>query len=254
MEAEPETPSRVPDPTSIEDLVAHCVTAWDREGADVVERLCAANPSLAGELRERLHALDRLGLLAAKAAEPPQIGPYRILRRIGEGGMGTVYEAEQLEPVRRVVALKVIRSGIDSERVLARFAAEKRTLALMEHGNVARIHDAGATPDGRPWFAMEYLRGQPLHRHCNDRRLTVRERLHLFLQACAGVQHAHLKGIVHRDLSPNNMLVVDEDLLPLVFTTPVIWNVDEGFRGSVPASASAALLWPSPSASKSGLS
>jgi serine/threonine protein kinase/formylglycine-generating enzyme required for sulfatase activity len=211
MEAEPETPPRVPHPSSIEDLVAHCVTAWDREGADVVERLCAANPSLAGELRERLRALGRLGLLPANAAELRQIGPYRILRRIGEGGMGTVYEAEQLEPVRRTVALKIIRSGIDSERVLARFAAEKRTLALMEHGNVARIHDAGATQDGRPWFAMEHLRGQPLHRHCNDRRLTVRERLHLFLQACAGVQHAHLKGIVHRDLSPNNMLVVDED-------------------------------------------
>src|SRR5205814_1456539 len=144
-----------------------------------------------------------------------QIGPYRLLRVIGEGGFGTVYEAEQQFPVRRKVALKLINPGMDTRQVVARFEAERQALALMDHPNIARVFDAGATETGRPYFVMELVRGVPITRFCDDKRLTARERLELFVSVCRAVQHAHQKGVIHRDLKPSNVLVTLHDGVPV---------------------------------------
>jgi non-specific serine/threonine protein kinase/serine/threonine-protein kinase len=141
------------------------------------------------------------------AAEKRMIGPYRLLQKVGEGGMGEVWLAEQSEPVKRRVALKVIKQGMDTKQVVARFEAERQALALMDHPTVAKVFDAGATPEGRPYFAMEYVEGVPITEHCDRHRLATRERLRLFRQVCEGVQHAHQKAIIHRDLKPSNVLV-----------------------------------------------
>jgi serine/threonine protein kinase/tetratricopeptide (TPR) repeat protein len=173
-----------------------------------LERLVAAHFQ-AGNFLESLPAPP------SAATEPPTagetedrlIGPYKLLEPVGEGGMGTVYLAEQTVPVRRMVALKVIKAGMDSRQVLARFEAERQALALMDHPNIAKVLDAGATPAGRPYFVMELVKGVPITRYCDERRLTPRERLELFIPVCQAVQHAHQKGIIHRDLKPSNVLV-----------------------------------------------
>src|SRR2546421_1505313 len=138
---------------------------------------------------------------------PDHIGPYRILEKMGEGGMGIVYKAEQREPVRRIVALKVIKLGMDTNEVVARFEAERQALALMSHPNVAKVFEAGMTEQGRPFFAMEFVPGISLTQYCDENKLTTRERLELFIPVCQAVQHAHQKGIIHRDLKPGNILV-----------------------------------------------
>ncbi len=135
------------------------------------------------------------------------IGPYHLLQKIGEGGMGEVWLAEQSAPVRRKVALKLIKAGMDSKEVIARFEAERQALALMDHPAIAKVFEAGATSRGLPYFAMEYVPGEPLTTYCDRHRLRTRERLDLFVQVCEGVQHAHQKGILHRDLKPSNVLV-----------------------------------------------
>jgi eukaryotic-like serine/threonine-protein kinase len=142
-------------------------------------------------------------------------GRYQILRPLGEGGMGTVYLAEQREPIRRSVALKVIKLGMDTSQVLARFANERQALAMMDHPNIARIFDAGATPKGRPYFVMEYIEGVPITQYCDRNRMAIRQRLELFLAVCRAVQHAHQKGVIHRDLKPSNVLVMERDGTPL---------------------------------------
>jgi len=142
-------------------------------------------------------------------------GRYHILRPVGEGGMGTVYLAEQREPIRRYVALKVIKLGMDTNQVLARFANERQALAIMDHPNIARIFDAGATPKGRPYFVMEYIEGQPITQYCDRKRTTVSQRLALFLAVCRAVQHAHQRGVIHRDLKPSNVLVMEQDDTPV---------------------------------------
>ncbi len=147
----------------------------------------------------------------APTQEPEKIGPYRILQTIGTGGMGKVYEAEQARPLRRRVALKVIKWGMDTEQVVARFDSERQALALMDHPNVAHVFDAGATEEGRPYFVMEFVKGEPITDYCDHRRLTTRNRLELFIQVCRGVQHAHQRGIIHRDLKPSNVLVTEVD-------------------------------------------
>lgn len=144
-----------------------------------------------------------------------KVGPYRILRKIGEGGMGEVYLAEQTEPIRRQVAVKVIRKGLDSSRVVARFEAERQALAMMEHSSIARVFDAGATDEGIPFFVMEYVPGVPITQYCDRERLSIEERLSLFVTVCEGVQHAHHKAIIHRDLKPTNILVVFQDGRPV---------------------------------------
>ncbi|HSL82220.1 MAG TPA: serine/threonine-protein kinase, partial [Thermoanaerobaculia bacterium] len=142
---------------------------------------------------------------------PERVGPYRLLHRLGEGGMGVVYLAEQEAPIRRRVALKLVKLGMDTEQVIARFESERQALALMSHPHVARVLDAGATEEGRPYFVMEYVPGVPVTDYCDRHRLSVDERLGLFLQACEAIQHAHQKGIIHRDVKPSNVLVARED-------------------------------------------
>ncbi len=140
--------------------------------------------------------------------EPPrQIGPYRILQTLGEGGMGTVYLAEQTKPIHRRVALKIIKLGMDTRQVIARFETEREALALMNHPNVAKVFDAGATDQGRPYFVMEYVAGIPITEYCDKQRLNTEERLRLFMDVCNAIQHAHQKGIIHRDIKPSNVLV-----------------------------------------------
>jgi len=136
----------------------------------------------------------------AAAAQHDDFGRYQIVRPLGEGGMGTVYLAEQREPIRRHVALKVVKLGMDTSQVLARFDNERQALAMMEHPNIARILDAGATTNGRPYFVMEYVDGAPIIEYCDRKRMTIKERLALFLAVCRGVHHAHQKGVIHRDL------------------------------------------------------
>ena len=152
---------------------------------------------------------------AIERAPGTVIGPYKLLQPIGEGGMGTVYMAEQTQPVRRTVALKLIKAGMDSRQVLARFGAERQALALMDHPNIAKVFDAGTTDTGRPYFVMELVKGIPITRFCDERRLTLRERLELAIPVCQAVQHAHQKGIIHRDLKPSNVLIALYDGKPV---------------------------------------
>jgi serine/threonine protein kinase/tetratricopeptide (TPR) repeat protein len=154
---------------------------------------------------------------APDASERPgtRIGPYKLLQKIGEGGMGAVWMAEQEQPVRRKVALKLIKPGMDSAQVVARFEAERQALALMDHPNIAKVLDAGTTPAGRPFFVMELVKGVPITKYCDDAHLTPRERLELFIPVCQAVQHAHQKGIIHRDIKPSNVLVALYDGKPV---------------------------------------
>src|SRR5262249_32857863 len=134
-------------------------------------------------------------------------GRYKLLEQIGEGGMGTVWGAQRPPPVRRKVALKLIKAGLDSKTVLSRFEAERQALALMDHPNIAKVLDGGTTESGRPFFVMEYVKGVPFTGYCDDARLSIPERLGLFVAVCQAVQHAHQKGITHRDLKPSNILI-----------------------------------------------
>ncbi len=150
---------------------------------------------------------ETLAADARRSVLPQSIGPYRVHELLGEGGMGVVYLAEQREPVRRRVALKVIKPGMDSEAILARFETERQALAILNHPGVAKVFDAGATDDGRPYFVMEYVAGDPITTHCDTHNLGLHERLELFRQVCDAIQHAHHKGIIHRDIKPSNVLV-----------------------------------------------
>ena len=149
------------------------------------------------------------------ARERKQIGPYKILQKIAEGGMGAVYMAQQSQPIKRRVALKLIKAGRDTEQIIARFDAERQALAMMDHANIARIFDAGTTDDGSPYFVMELVNGIPLTDYCDNNKLSIRERLELFVPVCKAVQHAHTKGIIHRDLKPSNVLVALYDGVPV---------------------------------------
>ena len=156
---------------------------------------------------------DQPTVAAQMLMEQPggRIDRYKLISILGEGGMGIVYLAEQERPVKRQVAMKVIKPGMDSKRVLARFEAEQQALALMEHSHVARVHDSGLTPSGRPYFVMEYVKGVPITEYCDKHRLTVEKRLQLFLHVCEAIQYAHQKGVIHRDIKPSNILVTIED-------------------------------------------
>ena len=154
---------------------------------------------------------------AGRPTEAPgtRIGPYKLLQQIGEGGMGAVWMAEQQEPVRRLVALKVIKAGMDSAQVIVRFEAERQALALMDHPHIARVLDAATTPAGRPYFVMELVKGIPITTYCDEHRLTPGQRLELFVPVCQAIQHAHQKGIIHRDVKPSNVLVASYDGRPV---------------------------------------
>ena len=139
------------------------------------------------------------------------IDRYKLLEAIGEGGFGTVWMAQQLEPVKRRVALKIIKLGMDTKQVVARFEAERQALALMDHPHIAKVLDGGATEGGRPYFVMELVKGVPITEYCDAAQFGLRERLRLFVQVCQAVQHAHQKGVIHRDLKPSNVLVTLHD-------------------------------------------
>ncbi|MGO9610738.1 MAG: serine/threonine protein kinase, partial [Verrucomicrobiia bacterium] len=143
------------------------------------------------------------------------IGRYKILQKIGDGGCGVVYMAEQEQPVRRRVALKIIKLGMDTKQVIARFEAERQALALMDHPNIAKALDAGATDKGRPFFVMELVKGIRITDYCDQNNLSTRARLELFIQVCHAIQHAHQKGIIHRDIKPSNILVTLHDGVPV---------------------------------------
>src|ERR1700720_899255 len=200
---------------------------------------CGADEALRAEVEQLLEASDRAGSfldrpavevgITTVAPRPGDetaaavgleaagsvIGPYKLLQQIGEGGMGTVYMAEQTQPVRRKLALKVIKPGMDSRQVIARFEAERQALAMMDHVNIARVFEAGAPDAGRPYFVMELVHGVPITKYCDDNHLTPRERLELFVPVCQAIQHAHQKGIIHRDIKPSNILVTMYDGKPV---------------------------------------
>jgi non-specific serine/threonine protein kinase/serine/threonine-protein kinase len=197
--------------------------------AAYLDRACAGRPDLRREVEELLsaHAADNppdrppADLGRTGAYEPPaerpgaSVGPYKLLQQIGEGGMGTVFMAEQTAPVRRKVALKVIKPGMDTAQVVARFEQERQALALMDHPNIAKVLDAGTTESGHPYFVMELVKGVPLTKFCDDNQLTPRERLELFVPVCQAIQHAHQKGVIHRDIKPANVLVAPYDGKPV---------------------------------------
>ena len=212
------------------------------ERADFLDRACGDKVELRHRVERLLQILDEAGsFMSAPAAElgaiagaigngpapsPPglrpilegpgtRIGPYKLLQQIGEGGMGVVYMAEQETPVRRKVALKIIKPGMDSAQVIARFEAERQALALMDHPNIAKVLDAGTTDSGRPYFIMELVKGLPITEYSDRNQLTPRERLELFTPICQAIQHAHQAGIIHRDIKPSNVLITLYDGKPV---------------------------------------
>ena len=202
----------------------------DRRAA-FLDKACGPNQELRHEIESLLDAHDAAGSFLLNQPTRPQptsdfepireregslIGPYKLMEQIGEGGFGLVFVAEQQQPVRRKVALKIIKPGMDTREVIARFEAERQALALMDHPNIARVFDAGATASSRPYFVMELVKGIPIVDYCDQTQLTARERLELFLSVCQAVQHAHSKGIIHRDLKPTNILVAPHDGIPVV--------------------------------------
>ena len=209
--------------------------------AAYLDKECAGDTALRHRLEVLLRADANAGSFLAKPAqqdvtvdEPPiteragtVIGPYKLMEQIGEGGMGLVFVAEQQQPVRRKVALKIIKPGMDTRDVIARFEAERQALALMDHPNIAKVLDAGATDSGRPYFVMELVKGIPITDYCDQNQLMPRERLSLFSSVCQAVQHAHTKGVVHRDLKPSNILVTLHD------GTPVVKVIDFGVAKAI---------------------
>ncbi len=205
----------------------HPPDQWDA----YLDRACAGNAELRGQVDQLLRAhlqegslpgrsglgLERTALYQPRAEDVGLvIGRYKLLEQLGEGGFGIVYLAEQQEPVRRRVALKVLKPGMDTRQVVARFEAERQALALMDHPHIAKVLDGGATASGRPYFVMELVKGVPITEFCDQNRLTTRQRLELFVSVCQAVQHAHQKGIIHRDLKPSNVLVTVHDTVPVV--------------------------------------
>ena len=202
------------------------------ERAAFLDQACSGNALLRSRLDALLDA-DALLEAAARDSPPPEgfvptapydpileqpgtvIGSYKLLQKIGEGGMGLVFMAEQQRPVKRKVALKIIKPGMDSKQVITRFEAERQALALMNHPHIAQVFDAGETESGRPYFVMELVRGVPITEYCDQNNLPPRERLELFIPVCHAVQHAHQKGVIHRDIKPTNVLVTLHDGRPV---------------------------------------
>jgi serine/threonine protein kinase/tetratricopeptide (TPR) repeat protein len=213
-----------------ESLFAEALEKRDpHERAAFLDQACVDNPALRASVDSLLEAYEAGQFLEAPASGPiatvddpiterpgAVIGPYKLLQQIGVGGFGVVFMAEQQQPVRRKVALKLLKPGMDTRQVVARFEAERQALALMDHPNIAHVFDGGATAAGRPYFVMELVRGVPATDFCDQNRLSIRERLNLFIDVCQAVQHAHLKGIIHRDIKPSNVLVTLHDDQALV--------------------------------------
>ena len=211
-----ETPEQWP---RVKEIVAEALEREPPVRGAYLDEACAENVILRLEVESLLAAFDDSdGLFDIDAAEPStqpgNVGPYRLIRELGVGGMGQVWLAEQTEPVRRLIALKLIRAGIFDAALVHRFQAERQSLAIMDHPAIAKVFDAGTTPTGQPYFAMEYVAGLPITDYCDEKKLGIPDRLRLFFQVCEGVQHAHQKAILHRDLKPSNILVVEVDGKP----------------------------------------
>jgi eukaryotic-like serine/threonine-protein kinase len=208
----------------IKEIVGAALEREPAERAQFLEQACAHDESLRAEVDSLLSECEKSSglsehpfsgeLLDPVPLEFKSIGPYRLIRKLGEGGMGQVWLAEQTAPVRRQVALKLIRAGADDKAVLQRFQSERQSLAIMDHPSIAKVLDAGATPDGQPYFVMEYVQGVSITNYCDQHQLKIRDRLELFIKVCEGVLHAHQKAIIHRDLKPANILVVEVDGRP----------------------------------------
>src|SRR5208283_2405218 len=190
--------------------VEELLQASDAAGAFLPELATAAEGAASAAAAREAAATIRI---APSPSEQPgdSIDRYKLLEKIGEGGFGVVYVAEQKEPVKRRVALKIIKLGMDTKQVVARFGAERQALALMDHPNIAKVLDAGTTQTGRPFFVMELVKGIKLTDYCDKNKLSTKERLDLFIQVCRAIQHAHQKGIIHRDIKPSNILVTLHD-------------------------------------------
>ena len=201
-----------------------------RDRSKYLEEACGEDAELHERVRRLLEAHERAGEVFDEAFRPEverelarlkpeeageRIGHYKLLEQIGEGGFGAVWVAEQEKPVRRRVALKIIKLGMDTKEVIARFEQERQALAMMDHPNIAKVFDAGATQCGRPFFVMELVRGIKITDYCDQAKLPTAERLELFIPVCQAVQHAHQKGIIHRDLKPSNILVTLHDGVPV---------------------------------------
>jgi eukaryotic-like serine/threonine-protein kinase len=218
----------------VKELLHQAIALGPESRAKFLDEVCASDAALREELESLLSVGDGMsaeflqspltgkfsadggGLGTATLAEGQLFAQrYQLIRRLGEGGMGQVWLAEQTAPVRRPVALKLIKAGMYDETVVQRFQAERQSLAIMDHPAIAKVFDAGATPQGQPYFVMEYVPGLPITEYCDQKKLEIRERLELFIQACEGVQHAHQKAIIHRDLKPANILVVEVDGKPV---------------------------------------
>jgi serine/threonine protein kinase len=202
----------------VDDALAAIACAQNAERARVIDELVAEHPGHALALRALCAAVSSTEALLAlrfgrcdTGADPIEIGPYRVLRRLGAGAFGVVYRCAQTVPIRREVAVKVLRPGVGDVRTLARFEIERQVLVGLQHECIASVLDAGALADGRPYFAMPIVEGAPITEHCDRARLSIAMRLRLFVDLCAGVQHAHLRGVIHRDLKPANVLVAVHD-------------------------------------------
>ncbi len=197
-------------PPAVSELMAVCLARLSAGGELGLDDLCAEHPDHADELRRRMQKLDDFGMLGGAArSDPETVGPFTVAGLLGQGGMGRVYLAQQSKPVRRLVALKLMHAGMDADRLLERFDIERQALAVLSHPGISQVLEAGATEDGRPWFAMEYVDGAPLTDYCDEHGLDLRARLALFLQVCDAVVHAHQNGIIHRDLKPTNVIVTE---------------------------------------------
>ncbi len=202
-------------------VLAQALELDEAQRPGFIETACAGDPELRKEVEQLLACDDRAREAfdgadrTMRDAHPSSIGSYHLLNLIGEGGMGVVWRAQQRRPIERIVALKLIKLGMNSKEIVARFESERQALALMDHPNVARVFDAGAAENGRPYFVMEYVAGEPILAYCNRRRLNAAERLKLFIPVCEAVQHAHTKGLIHRDLKPSNILVSETDGPPV---------------------------------------
>jgi serine/threonine protein kinase len=222
---------RGPDP-QVRELFLGAVEKRDsREREDYLDRACGGDAALRAEVESLLRAYREDSFLNKPAGDLPtvlvretmmagekpgeQIGRYRLLEKIGEGGFGVVYVAEQREPVRRRVALKIVKLGMDTRQVVARFEAERQAMSMMDHPNIAKALDAGATDSGRPYFVMELVRGVKITEYCDENNLPAGRRLDLFMDVCRAIQHAHQKGVIHRDIKPSNILVTVNDGEPV---------------------------------------
>ena len=204
--------------TADEEIFEEALTLSPADRAALLDHRCAANPGQRARLQRLLEAHGQADNFLTTPAVDRRLSPadekpgdtidrYKLVEQIGEGGWGVVWLAQQDRPLRRQLALKIVKLGMDTKAVVARFAAERQAVAMMDHPNIARLYDAGVTALGRPYFVMELVRGVAITRYCDTHLLSIPDRLELFIAVCDAVQHAHQKGLIHRDLKPSNILV-----------------------------------------------